>query len=446
MTIIGERGRSGAPSAHGTCRTSTRRGWAVATTSPPRSTASATSAVRIARVAPEPCGSAAGRSSKPTLIAGAFYPDVARQAGRGPGGGPPRRLGPRAGRRAVAAGTGHGPRPARRRPRGPRPRGRSLAARCAPSTRTRGPPRRPTPSRGRGPGGAAPARGGPAGRARARPRLRRRALRRRAARRRRRCRSASRSPRRPSSAPAPSPPAPTCGSRRRTGTLPLADGEVDLVWCSEVLEHVADTPGCCRRSAACCARGGRLLVTTPAHGRLRAAAIALARFERHFDPLGGHLRFYTRRSLAPRSRRSRSTTCRSARRAAERASVGRAVRGSLDPAFAARDASRKSRWRRAAGVEVERGPERVERLVGLVEHRELQAAEPAPRLGGGRLRAHGVLERALGGEVVPRSCSTSASSYSGSSESGLRAAAVRAMSAAASSSPRSTGRTPRRPR
>ena len=44
--------------------------------------------------------------------------------------------------------------------------------------------------------------------------------------------------------------------------------------------------------------GGRLLVTTPYHGRVQDAAIALARFERHFDPLGQHLRFYTRRRCA----------------------------------------------------------------------------------------------------------------------------------------------------
>ena len=45
-------------------------------------------------------------------------------------------------------------------------------------------------------------------------------------------------------------------------------------------------------------RGGRLLLTVPYHGRLQAAAIALTRFDAHFDPLGQHVRFFTRRSLA----------------------------------------------------------------------------------------------------------------------------------------------------
>jgi SAM-dependent methyltransferase len=82
------------------------------------------------------------------------------------------------------------------------------------------------------------------------------------------------------------------------GSLPLGHGEVDLVWCSEVLEHVADTAHVLLEARRVLRPGGRLLVTVPYHGRLSAAAIALARFEAHFDPLGQHLRFYTRRSLA----------------------------------------------------------------------------------------------------------------------------------------------------
>jgi SAM-dependent methyltransferase len=79
--------------------------------------------------------------------------------------------------------------------------------------------------------------------------------------------------------------------------LPLDDGEIDLVWCSEVLEHVADTAHTLSEIRRVLHTGGRLLLTTPYHGRVRSTAIALARFERHFDPLGQHLRFYTRRSL-----------------------------------------------------------------------------------------------------------------------------------------------------
>ena len=42
------------------------------------------------------------------------------------------------------------------------------------------------------------------------------------------------------------------------------------------------------------APGGRLLLTTPSHGRLR---VALGGVERFSEPLGDHLHLYTRRSL-----------------------------------------------------------------------------------------------------------------------------------------------------
>jgi SAM-dependent methyltransferase len=82
------------------------------------------------------------------------------------------------------------------------------------------------------------------------------------------------------------------------GSLPLEHASVDLVWCSEVLEHVADTAHALLETRRVLRPGGRLLVTVPYHGRVKGAAIALLRFDAHFDPLGQHLRFYTRSSLA----------------------------------------------------------------------------------------------------------------------------------------------------
>ena len=82
------------------------------------------------------------------------------------------------------------------------------------------------------------------------------------------------------------------------GSLPLDHGSVDLVWCSEVLEHVPDTAGLLSEARRVLRTGGRLLVTTPSHDLPRRVAIALLRWEPHFDPLGQHVRFYSRRSLA----------------------------------------------------------------------------------------------------------------------------------------------------
>jgi SAM-dependent methyltransferase len=82
------------------------------------------------------------------------------------------------------------------------------------------------------------------------------------------------------------------------GSLPLGHGEVDLVWCSEVLEHVPDVGHALLEIRRVLRRGGRVLITVPFHGRVQAAGIALVRFDAHFDPLGQHVRFFTRRSLA----------------------------------------------------------------------------------------------------------------------------------------------------
>ena len=82
------------------------------------------------------------------------------------------------------------------------------------------------------------------------------------------------------------------------GAIPLEDATVDLVWCSEVLEHVPDTAGLLSEARRVLRTGGRLLVTTPSHDPLRRVLLALTRFDAHFDPLGQHVRFYSRRSLA----------------------------------------------------------------------------------------------------------------------------------------------------
>ena len=81
------------------------------------------------------------------------------------------------------------------------------------------------------------------------------------------------------------------------GPLPFADAEFDAVWASEVIEHIADTGRWLSEVRRVLRPGGALLVTTPYHGRVKNLALALTRFETHFDPLGQHLRFYTRRSL-----------------------------------------------------------------------------------------------------------------------------------------------------
>jgi ubiquinone/menaquinone biosynthesis C-methylase UbiE len=76
--------------------------------------------------------------------------------------------------------------------------------------------------------------------------------------------------------------------------LPFADNRFELVWASEVIEHVADTALWLSEVRRVLVPGGRLALTTPDHGRLR---LLVGGIERYSQPLGDHLHLYTRRSL-----------------------------------------------------------------------------------------------------------------------------------------------------
>jgi 2-polyprenyl-3-methyl-5-hydroxy-6-metoxy-1,4-benzoquinol methylase len=83
------------------------------------------------------------------------------------------------------------------------------------------------------------------------------------------------------------------------GSWPLEDASFDAVWAGEVIEHVADTAGWLSEIRRTLRSGGKLLLSTPAHGRLTVLRLALSgsAFDAHFDPRADHLRFYTRRTL-----------------------------------------------------------------------------------------------------------------------------------------------------
>jgi 2-polyprenyl-3-methyl-5-hydroxy-6-metoxy-1,4-benzoquinol methylase len=84
------------------------------------------------------------------------------------------------------------------------------------------------------------------------------------------------------------------------GPWQLDDASFDAVWAGEVIEHVADTAAWLSEVRRVLRSGGSLVVSTPAHGRLALMRLALSprAFAEHFDPLGDHLRFYDRRTLA----------------------------------------------------------------------------------------------------------------------------------------------------
>lgn len=86
---------------------------------------------------------------------------------------------------------------------------------------------------------------------------------------------------------------------RADGQWPVQDASCDAVWAGETIEHVADTAAWLSEARRVLAPGGRLLLSTPAHGRLMVLWLACSQraFDAHFDPLADHLRFYTRSGL-----------------------------------------------------------------------------------------------------------------------------------------------------
>ena len=83
------------------------------------------------------------------------------------------------------------------------------------------------------------------------------------------------------------------------GPWELEDASFDVVWAGEVIEHVADTAAWLSEIRRVLRSGGSLLASTPANDRSTLMRVALSRraFAARFDPLGDHLRFYSRDTL-----------------------------------------------------------------------------------------------------------------------------------------------------
>jgi SAM-dependent methyltransferase len=82
-----------------------------------------------------------------------------------------------------------------------------------------------------------------------------------------------------------------------SGEIPLESGSADFVLSSEVIEHIYDTENAFGEIARILRPGGRLLLTTPYHGLIKNLLTVTLGFDKHFDPLGPHIRFFSKRSL-----------------------------------------------------------------------------------------------------------------------------------------------------
>lgn len=81
--------------------------------------------------------------------------------------------------------------------------------------------------------------------------------------------------------------------------LPFAEDAFDVVWAGEVLEHVVDPVAWLADVRRVLRWGGRLVLTTPYHGRVSTVLLGLRgrSFDAHFDPRTDHLRFFSARTL-----------------------------------------------------------------------------------------------------------------------------------------------------
>jgi 2-polyprenyl-3-methyl-5-hydroxy-6-metoxy-1,4-benzoquinol methylase len=74
-------------------------------------------------------------------------------------------------------------------------------------------------------------------------------------------------------------------------------GQFDAIWSSEVIEHIFDVYSFLVALNKVCKPGGHLILTTPYHGVAKGVMISMFGHAAHFNPFGGHIRFFDKSSL-----------------------------------------------------------------------------------------------------------------------------------------------------
>lgn len=77
----------------------------------------------------------------------------------------------------------------------------------------------------------------------------------------------------------------------------LNDRIADFIFSSEVIEHIYDTENAFMEMARILKPNGKILLTTPYHGVIKNLLIIIFDFNTHFNPVGAHIRFFTKKTL-----------------------------------------------------------------------------------------------------------------------------------------------------
>ncbi len=86
--------------------------------------------------------------------------------------------------------------------------------------------------------------------------------------------------------------------------LPFASDSFDAVYSAEVVEHLLEPEAMIRECRRILKPGGVLFASTPFHGLVKNLVVAAAGFDRHFNPAGPHIRFFSVKSLSEMLSRS----------------------------------------------------------------------------------------------------------------------------------------------
>ncbi|MBN1883553.1 MAG: class I SAM-dependent methyltransferase [Deltaproteobacteria bacterium] len=79
--------------------------------------------------------------------------------------------------------------------------------------------------------------------------------------------------------------------------IPLENDSVDFIVASEVLEHVYHVSKTLNELWRILKPDGKMWLSVPFHGIIKNLLIALMNFDEHYDPLGPHIRFFTKKTL-----------------------------------------------------------------------------------------------------------------------------------------------------